>query len=89
MKLGEVSMGGSEVPTSVVKCRESLRNRLSNVIRRCIDHMKFAAYMTFSFIIFLHVLLVLLFLSLYIWVRIPKNLPTKVVNCVVLCIVFV
>jgi hypothetical protein len=31
-----------------------------------LEDMKFAAYITFSFIIFLHILLVL-FLSLYIW----------------------
>jgi hypothetical protein len=54
------------VLTSVVKCSESLSNKVSNIIRRYKDHMKLAAFIAFSFTIFLHVLLVL-FLSLYTW----------------------
>jgi len=51
--------------TSVVKCSESLSNRVSNIIRGYIDHMNFAAFMAFPFIIFLRVLLVLLFIIVY------------------------
>jgi len=55
-------MRGSEVLTSVVKCRwvkcsESLSNRVPNIIRRYIDHKKFAVYiwlfrLSHSFVVF-------------------------------------
>ena len=59
-------MSTSGVKYSWVKCSEGLSNRVSNIISRYIGHMKFAAYIDFSFIPFFHILLVP-FLSLYIW----------------------
>ena len=60
-------MSKSGVKCRWVKCSERLSNKVSNIIGGYIDHRKFASFMAFSFIIFLHVLLVHFFLSLCIW----------------------
>jgi hypothetical protein len=59
-------MSTNGVKFSWVKCSEGHSNRVSNIISSYIDHMKFVAYMDFSFNPFFHILLVP-FLSLYIW----------------------
>ena len=56
----------SEVEWSVVGWSAvSLNNRVSNITTGYIDHKKFAAFMAFSFIIFLHILLVPFFIIVY------------------------
>jgi hypothetical protein len=48
-----------------VKCSEDLNNRVSNIIGRYINRMKFAAFMSSSFNTSIHILLVPFFIVLY------------------------
>jgi hypothetical protein len=52
-------MGSSEVSTCVVKCSAGLSERVSITIRRYVDDVRFAAYMTLLLITICHILLVL------------------------------
>jgi len=59
-------MERSEVSTSVVKWNEALSNRVSIIIRRYIDQMKFTDYMAVLFITFFSIFFWFYFVSLYI-----------------------
>ena len=52
-----------------MKCSEVLSNKVSNIISKYVEHMKFAAHMSFSFTIFFHVLLVPFFIIVCMVVR--------------------
>jgi len=59
-------MERNEVSTSIVMWSEQLSNTVSIIIRRYIDHMRFAAHGCFVYQIFF-IFLWFYFVSFYIW----------------------
>ena len=85
----------SVVGWSVVKGSESLSNRVSGVMRRYVERLKFAVCMDFLFIIFFHVLLVPFFIIAYmvVWFcMLLFNFENDVFLClcirIVMCVLF-
>ena len=74
-----------------MKCSESLSNRVSNIIRRYIDHMNFAVFMAFSLIIFLHVILVPFYHCMcgYMFCTLLFNFVSYIFLLICLCILIV
>jgi len=89
-------MERSEVSTSVVKWSERLRNRVSVIIRRYTDHMKFYCFfhilcVVLCFIVYTAVRFVCFYLILYIMYSYfyVCSVLDILFHCVVLCTVCV